>query len=222
MCIRDRNLFVKTGFEYFIDPTQSLGVSATLSDGIRNNENKTYTLDNGPGDKKYWRYTNGDGDRSGYDVNLNYDKKFTNPKQKLTSYLRFSDGLNDGLNEYYNNDDGGANYVYDDRAKNGQDGTSKSYNFKLDYTHPFENDSKLEFGLNSKSTDRGDKQIAELFDETTKQYVADRAFTNEFEYNETVHAAYIQYGGALGFIGYNVGGRYETVDMMSELKNTNE
>ena len=120
------NLFVKTGFEYFIDPTQSLGVSATLSDGIRNNENKTYTLDSGPGDKKYWRYTNGDGDRNGYDVNLNYDKKFTNPKQKLTSYLRFSDGLNDGLNEYYNNDDGGANYVYDDRAKNGQDGTSKS------------------------------------------------------------------------------------------------
>ncbi|GIT57066.1 MAG: hypothetical protein Ct9H300mP18_04950 [Candidatus Neomarinimicrobiota bacterium] len=52
-------LFVKTGFEYFIDPTQSLGVSATLSDGIRNNENKTYTLDNGPGDKKYWRYTKG-------------------------------------------------------------------------------------------------------------------------------------------------------------------
>ncbi|GIT57067.1 MAG: hypothetical protein Ct9H300mP18_04960 [Candidatus Neomarinimicrobiota bacterium] len=46
-----------------------------------------------------------DGDRNGYDVNLNYDKKFTNPKQKLTSYLRFSDGLNDGLNEYYNNDE---------------------------------------------------------------------------------------------------------------------
>jgi len=216
------NLFVKTGFEYFIDPTQSLGVSTTISNGIRNNENKTYTLDSGPGDKKYWRYTNGDGDRNGYDINLNYDKKFTNPKQKLTSYLRFSDGLNDGLNEYYNNDDGGANYVYDDRAKNGQDGTSQSYNFKLDYVHPFENDSKLEFGLNSKSTDRGDKQIAELFDETTKQYVADRAYSNEFEYNETVHAAYIQYGGALGFIGYNVGGRYETVDMMSELKNTNE
>ena len=41
-------------------------------------------------------------------------------------------------------------------------------------------------------------------------------------YNETVHAAYIQYGGALGFIGYNVGGRYETVDMMSELKTTKE
>ncbi len=216
------SLFVKTGFEYFIDPSQSLGVSATISNGNRNNENKTYTLDNGPDDKKYWRYTNGDGDRNGYDLNLNYDKKFKNPKQKLTSYVRFSDGLNDGINEYYNNDDGGLKYVNDDRSKNGQDGTSKSYNFKLDYTHPFDNGSKLEVGLNSKSTDRGDIQISELFDEITKEYVADRAFSNEFEYNETVHAAYIQYGGSLGFIGYNAGGRYETVDMMSELKTTNE
>ena len=126
------NLFVKTGFEYFIDPTQSLAISTTLSNGDRNSENKTYTSDTGPGEKKYWRYTNGGGDRNGYDINLNYDKKFKNPKQKLTSYARFSDGLNDGVNEYYNTDDGGLNYVDIDRAKNGQDGTSKSYNFKLD------------------------------------------------------------------------------------------
>ncbi|MBT7920861.1 MAG: TonB-dependent receptor, partial [Candidatus Marinimicrobia bacterium] len=58
--------------------------------------------------------------------------------------------------------------------------------------------------------------------QTSNQYIADRTFSNEFVYNEAVHAAYIQYGGALGFIGYNVGGRYETVDMMSELKTTNE
>ena len=216
------NLFVKTGFEYFIDPTQSLAISTTLSNGDRNSENKTYTSDTGPGEKKYWRYTNGGGDRNGYDINLNYDKKFKNPKQKLTSYARFSDGLNDGVNEYYNTDDGGLNYVDIDRAKNGQDGTSKSYNFKLDYVHPFDDNSKLEVGLSSKSTDRGDNQIAELYDEATGEFTADRAFSNEFIYNETVHAAYIQYGGSLWFIGYNAGGRYETVDMMSDLKTDNE
>ena len=216
------NLFVKTGFEYFIDPTQSLAISTTLSNGNRSNNNDTYTLDTGPGEKKYYRYTSGNSDRNGYDINMNYDKKFKNPKQKLTSFLRFSDGLNDGLNEYYNTDDGGKNYVENDMAKNGQDGTSKSYNFKLDYTHPFNEDSKLEFGLSSKSTDRGDNQIAEIFDVSTKKYIADRTFSNEFIYNETVHAAYIQYGGNLGFIGYNAGGRYETVDMMSELKTSNE
>ncbi|MDP7565119.1 MAG: outer membrane beta-barrel family protein [Candidatus Marinimicrobia bacterium] len=216
------NLFVKTGFEYFIDPTQSLAISTTISNGNRNNDSDTYTVDTGPGEKKYYRTSTGDGDRNGYDINLNYDKKFTNPKQKLTSYIRFSDGLNDGLNEYYNTDDGGVDFVDLDKAKNGQDGTSNGFDFKLDYSHPFNDNSKLEVGLASKATDRGDIQVSEVFDQTSNQYIADRTFSNEFVYNEAVHAAYIQYGGALGFIGYNVGGRYETVNMMSELKTTNE
>mgnify|MGYP005716133607 FL=1 len=38
------NLFVKTGGEYFIDPTQSLGLSFTISDGKRYRDNENYTL----------------------------------------------------------------------------------------------------------------------------------------------------------------------------------
>ena len=216
------NLFIKSGFEYFIDSKQSLAVSATISNGNRDSDNDTFTTDFGPGDKKYIRYTTTGSDRNGYDINLNYDKKYEDPKQKLTSYFRFSDGLNDGLNEYFNTDNGGKDFVGLNKAKNGQDGTSSGYDFKLDYIHPFESKSKLEIGLASKSTDRGDNQIAEIFDETTNQYIPDRSFSNEFLYNETVHAAYLQYSGSVGFIGLNMGGRYETVDMLSELKTTNE
>ena len=216
------NLFVKTGFEYFIDPSQSLAISTTISNGNRTSDGTTSTIDSGPGDRKFIRTTNGNNDRNGYDVNLNYDKKFKNPKQKLTSYARFSDGINDGLDEYYNKDNGGVDYVNLDRAANGQDGTSSGYDFKLDYVHPFNEGSKLEVGFASKSTDRGDSQIAEVFNESTNSFVSDREFSNEFVYNETVHAAYLQYGGSIGFFGINAGGRYETVDMFSELKTTNE
>ena len=216
------NLFIKTGFEYFIDPSQSLAISTTISNGGRENDGTTYTLDSGPGDRKFTRISSSNSDRNGYDVNLNYDKKFKNPKQKFTSYARFSDGLNDGLNEYYNTDNGGIDYVNSDRATNGKDGISSGYDFKLDYVHPFSEDSKLEVGFSSKSTDRGDTQIAEIFDESTNSFIADREFSNEFIYNETVHAAYLQYGGSIGFFGINAGGRYETVDMLSELKTTNE
>ena len=216
------NLFVKTGFEYFIDPTQSLAISTTLSNGNRGNDNDTYTVDLGPGEKKYYRYTNSNSDRNGYDINLNYDKKFKNPKQKLTSYVRYSDGLNDGESEYYNEPDKGyEDYVNINRYLNGQDGNSNSFDFKLDYIHPFDDDSKLEVGLSSKATERGDTQLSSLFDETTKKFISDREFSNEFVYDETIHAAYIQYGGSLGFIGYNAGGRYETVEMMSDLKTDN-
>jgi len=216
------NLFIKTGFEYFIDPSQSLAISTTISNGGRENDGTTYTLDSGPGDRKFTRISSSNSDRNGYDVNLNYDKKFKNPKQKLTSYARFSDGLNDGLNEYYNTDNGGLDYVNSDRATNGKDGISSGYDFKLDYVHPFSEESKLEVGFASKSTDRGDTQTAEIFDESTNSFIADREFSNEFVYNETVHAAYLQYGGSIGFFGINAGGRYETVDMFSELKTTNE
>ena len=41
------NLFVKTGGEYFIDPTQSLGLSVTLSDGRSSRDNDNYTIDQG-------------------------------------------------------------------------------------------------------------------------------------------------------------------------------
>jgi len=216
------NLFIKTGFEYFIDPSQSLAISTTISNGGRENDGTTYTLDSGPGDRKFTRISSSNSDRNGYDVNLNYDKKFKNPKQKLTSYARFSDGLNDGLNEYYNTDNGGLDYVNSDRATNGKDGISSGYDFKLDYVHPFSEESKLEVGFASKSTDRGDTQTAEIFDESTNSFIADREFSNEFVYNETVHAAYLQYGGSIGFFGINAGGRYETVDMFSELKTTNK
>ncbi|MDG2366245.1 MAG: outer membrane beta-barrel family protein, partial [Candidatus Marinimicrobia bacterium] len=69
------------------------------------------------------------------------------------------------------------------------------------------------------STDRGDTQIAEIFNEATNSFVSDREFSNEFVYNETVNAAYLQYGGSIGFFGINAGGRYETVDMLSETIN---
>ena len=90
------NLFVKTGGEYFIDPTQSLGLSFTVSDGKKYRDNDNYTYDKGPGESRYIRVSDSDGDRGGYDFNLNYDKKFKDPKHKLTSYLRLSDGVNQG------------------------------------------------------------------------------------------------------------------------------
>ena len=65
------NLFARTGIEYFIDPTQSLAVSATLSSGDRGNDNVVNTVETGPGEYKYYRTTDGENDRGGYDFNIN-------------------------------------------------------------------------------------------------------------------------------------------------------
>ena len=160
------NLFVKTGGEYFIDPTQSLGLSVTLSDGRSSRDNDNYTIDLGPGESRYIRISDSNSDRGGYDLNLNYDKKFKNPKHKLTSFLRLSDGNNIGNDEYQNKEWESFEEFFDNAnaAKNGQDGSNKSFDFQLDYTRPFESGSKLEFGLSSKTNDRNDMQTAEVYD----------------------------------------------------------
>ena len=214
------NLFVKTGGEYFIDPTQSLGLSFTVSDGKRYRDNDNYTMDKGPGESRYIRISDSDSDRGGYDFNLNYDKKFKNPKHKLTSYLRLSDGNNLGGDEYKNTE--WENYedffVNAAEARNSDDGSNKGFDFQVDYVRPFQSGSKLEIGLSSKKNDRDDKQTAEVFDYTLNQFVNDTEFSNDFNFNETVNAAYLQYGGSYWFLGYNAGLRYEAVNMLSDLK----
>ena len=218
------NLFVKTGGEYFIDPTQSLGLSFTVSDGKKYRDNDNYTYDKGPGESRYIRISDSDGDRGGYDFNLNYDKKFKDPKHKLTSYLRLSDGVNQGADEYKNTEWKDFEDFFEDadEARNGQDGSNKGFDFQVDYVRPFESGSKLELGFSSKNNDRNDKQTAEVFDYSLNQFVNDNEFSNDFNFNETVNAAYLQYGGSYWFIGYNAGLRYEMVNMASDLKSNPE
>ena len=218
------NLFVKTGGEYFIDPTQSIGLSFTVSDGKKYRDNDNYTYDKGPGESRYIRVSDSDGDRGGYDFNLNYDKKFKDPKHKLTSYLRLSDGVNQGADEYKNTEWETFEDFFEgaEEARNGQDGTNTGFDFQVDYVRPFESGSKLELGFSSKNNDRNDKQTAEVFDYSLNQFVNDNEFSNDFNFNETVNAAYLQYGGSYWFIGYNAGLRYEMVNMASDLKSNPE
>ena len=214
------NLFIKTGGEYFIDPTQSLGLSFTISDGNNNSESDNYTQDSGPGDSRYVRVSDNNSDRGGYNLNFNYDKKFKNPKHKLTSYLRLSDGNNVGDNEYKNTEWDTFEEFFDNasEARDAENDKNKGIDFQVDYTRPFESGSKLEFGISSKSNERDDSQSSEIYDYTLKQFVNDDQFSNNFNFNETIQAAYVQYGGSYWFIGYNGGLRFEAVDMLSDLK----
>ena len=217
------NLFLKTGFEYFIDPMQSLGVSATLNGGDGWNDNLTTTVENGLFESQYFRTTDGLSDRGGYDVNLNYDRKFKNPKQKLSSFVRYSSGGNDGSTEFWTTPQAGfEETVRLNKARNGNDGKDSNFELKTDYVHPFENGNVLEVGINSRIRTRDDSQLAFVFDEALSAFIDDSLYSNRFLYDENIHAAYIQYSTTMGMFGITAGGRYENVAMKSRLVNTDE
>ena len=217
------NLFLKTGFEYFIDPMQSVAFSATLNGGDGINNNLTTTSESGLFDSEYYRDTDGLSDRGGYDINFNYDKKFKNPKQKLTSFVRYSSGGSDGSSEYWTTPQSGFEEVVDpNRAKNGNEGADTNFDLKTDYVHPFENGNLLEVGFNSRLRTRDDSQLAYIFDDGNNIFVDDSLYTNQFLYDENINAAYVQYTTTIGIVGMTLGGRYENVSMNSELINTRE
>lgn len=216
------NLFLKTGFEYFIDPTQSLALSATINGGDRANDDLTNSYENGLFYSEYYRDTDGLTNRGGYDLNINYDKKYKNPKQKLTSYISYSLGGNDGSSEYWTTPrDGFEKLVSENRAKNGNEGQDSNFDFKTDYVHPFENGNIVEVGFNNRFRSRDDSQLAYLFD-TEKEMIKDESLSNQFLYDENINAAYLQYSTSLGILGMTVGARYENVSMSSKLINTNQ
>ena len=217
------SLLAKTGIEYFIDSKQAVQLSATISTGDRLRDNEVNTIETGPGEKRYFRTTDGGNDWGDYAIGLSYDKKYDNPKQKLSTFMRYSNGLSDGENEFWTTPDPGFESVVDiNRAMTGNEGNNTNFEFQADYVHPFDDESKLEVGLASSIRKRGDTQLSYLYDENKKEFITDPDYDNEFVYNEDVHAAYIQYGGSLGMFGINVGGRYEIVSMLSDLKSTNE
>ncbi len=184
------NLFLKTGFEYFIDPMQSLALSTTLNGGDGGNDDLTSTVEYNPFESQYFRTTDGANDRGGYDVNLNYDRKFKNPKQKFSSFVRYSSGGSDGLTEFFTTPVAGFDeMVRQNKAKNGNEGKDSNFELKADYVHPFENGNVLEVGLDSRMRTRDDSQLAFVFNEGTSAFVDDSLFSNRFMYDEDVHAA---------------------------------
>ena len=142
---------------------QSIALSATLNGGDGINDDLTNSSEIGLFSSEYFRDTDGTNNRGGYDFNLNYDKKFKNPKQKLTSFIRYSSGGSDGSSEYWTTPlPGFEEVVNENRAKNGNEGEDTNFDLKTDYVHPFSNGDILEIGFNSRLRTRDNSQLAYL------------------------------------------------------------
>jgi len=85
-------------------------------------------------------------------------------------------------------------------------------NIQLDYTHPLGKKIKLETGYKAIIRDMNLDFDQEVFDEITQVYQFDEALSNEFKYDEQVHALYALFKGKVNKkIGVNFGLRAEQV-----------
>ncbi len=218
---------VRAGADYFLNDNNILTGAFTYRGGkqtnITNLEYRDFfqALDNPTGISL--RKDNEAEDELNLEYALTYKRTFERQGHELNFDLRYQDNAeteNSDLNERF--------FTPGMISAGIPDLLQRSYNkererllaAQLDYVQPIGKDGKLEMGFRSTFRDIGnDFLVEELVDDTWEIFPG---LSNDFLYNEDIHAAYLIYGNKKGKVSYQAGLRAELTDILTELLQTNE
>jgi len=203
---------LRGGLEYFITEKQSLSgsIQYRVSEDS-NNTTLTYLDFIAPADEPFSRTVREDvegEDESGLQYNVDYNREFSSRDHKLSVRFQYEsegevesseltqveflmDGTEVDLLQRSANDEGQGNYTFS--VDYGQPLGSKDHKYELGYrttVRSITNDFLVE-------SNEGD------------QWETLQGFSNNFIYDEDIHAVYGQYGNKFGKFGFQVGARAE-------------
>ena len=161
-------------------------------------------------------------DESKHEYSLDYRKKFAQKGRSLSGRISFQDNGETEksvlTNRLYQSNLPLGDINKEQLSTNDENETRTLV--QLDYKHPIGKDTKIEVGgQTSLRTIRNDFEVSEKDGEQFIQ-IAER--TNDFQYNEDVHAAYLIYGSKVNKWSYQVGLRSEYSIVKTELLQTEE
>ena len=159
---------------------------------------------------------------------INYKKTFHKKGQELTATIQFEENSekegSDYLEKYFNNDFTPANKA-DLLQESRNEESEKQWLFQIDYVNPISKEGKFEFGVRSSIRDiRNDYDINEFSDNIWQPLLGpeDIPLSNNFHYDEDIHALYAILGDKKGKFSYQLGLRGEYSHVITELIETNE
>ncbi|MEQ6121582.1 TonB-dependent receptor [Reichenbachiella sp. MALMAid0571] len=154
-----------------------------------------------------------------YQYDLSYKKSFEGNKDRsFTASFVGSYFGKDQSSEYTNTAVFGDFNDLFQRTTN--DYSQANYSFQTDYVHPFSKISELESGIKYEINDISNDY--ELLDQTNNGWVSNPDFTNLFNYDQRVLAAYTTYAYELQKFGLKVGLRIENTNLNTFLQTTGE
>ena len=152
---------------------------------------------------------------SDLEYSLNYRREFSSRNHELTATVQFSDDEEvEGSNLVETYTPSGENAIAQPFQRSDNSEGTKNWLFQIDYTHPFSKDHKFETGLRSTL-----REIDNIF-QVKEDDVLIPEFTNNFLYDEDIHAAYLIYGNTFGKFSFQAGLRSEYSIIRTELKET--
>ena len=157
-------------------------------------------------------------DESSLEYSLNYRKELSSRKHFLSARVSYEDRLETEGSDLDQREVFSAprpDALLTQRSNNSE-GT-RMWLFQADYEQPLKGkDHKYELGLRSSLRDIDNDYLVEELADTDWKTLPD--FTNVFEYDEDVHAAYGQYGNRFGQFSFLAGLRGEYSIVRTELK----
>ncbi|MBN2236618.1 MAG: TonB-dependent receptor [Bacteroidales bacterium] len=158
-----------------------------------------------------------------YDLNTNYRKTLSSKDHYVEAEIAYSNydsemdqnRTTSAISDLYYPDGFTPNDLSENTLSTNQVST-----FRLDYLQTFEH-SKLELGAKSTLKKSNNDYIAGQLDEN-EHIIPNENLTNNFIYNENIHALYTQFAGEIGKFSYQTGLRAEYADIQSELVTTND
>lgn len=135
-------------------------------------------------------------DEYSYNFTLEHTKTFPQEKRKWRTSLDFNDSYEtedaDADQYFY---DASGNEFFNRRLLQQTLNNENQTNWVLesDYEHPFNDNGKLEGGIKSSLRIINTRYEVENFNTTEEIFEAQPQFTNDFKYDEGIHAAYFMY-----------------------------
>jgi outer membrane receptor protein involved in Fe transport len=209
----------KAGFDYNLTDKSTIGISGDLNFRDRNRDefgntfglNQFQTLS-----RKNEQNNNSSNKSNGYNLNLDFSTKFTDPKEELSANISYSknsgedfDNLSTDIYSY----GAIAESYYNRIQRNNNSNKNNNWNFQLDYTKPLGESGKFEAGYRGTFRENDDTFLADTLVSGTNNFVRDFNVSTNFLYDEKIHAAYANYQRQLGTFGFQVGARAEQANI---------
>ncbi|ELR70061.1 TonB-dependent receptor, putative [Fulvivirga imtechensis AK7] len=161
-------------------------------------------------------------DEENIEFSMNYTKTFRSDKQKLTADIQYreSSEIEDAEQTQGLTPKHGESFQPDVFQRSLNDEFESNLLLQADYVHPFAKEGKIEAGYRSTFRKIDNAYLVEELNEQG-EYEMLPGFTNDFNYDENIYAAYAIVGNKIGKFSYQVGLRTEVTDITTELVQDN-
>jgi iron complex outermembrane recepter protein len=211
---QEDNSSLKLGADYFVSKKTTIGfvVGGFINPGTFTSKSTSYLQD---ADSKIDSIVSANSDNhhtwKNGTLNLNFRQEFDSVGTELTSdidYVTYSSAGDQVFNTTTYNQS--WQWLDNKIIKSNIPSSIDIYSAKVDFSHPFKHQSKIEAGWKSSyvTTDNG----ALYYNVYGTDEVADYGKTNEFSYKENINAAYVNYSKQFKKIGVQAGLRYENTN----------